>query len=107
MWEASPSGANMGIVPISSFIPVTVTRSNQTDLEPLPMERAENSSRAGDETYSPSEKSDDSEEESGEDEGIEVASDETTDDPAPQIVAPEIVAPGGERQESGGVNLFA
>ena len=92
----------MGIVPISSFIPVSVTRSSKTDLEPLPTERAENSSRADEETYSPSEKSEDSEEDSGEDEGVEIASDEVIEDPVPQIAAPE-----SESQESGGVSFFA
>lgn len=97
----------MGIVPISSFIPVTVIRSNQTDLEPLPMERAESTAKAGDETYTPSGSSEDSEEGSGEDEGIEAASDETAEDPPPQIAAPEIATPEVESQESGGVNFFA
>jgi hypothetical protein len=103
----------MGIVPISSFIPVTVTRSNQTALEPLPMERAENTAKAGDETYTPSGSSEGEledeagGEDSGEDEGIEAASDETTEESAPQIAAPEIAIPEAENQESGGVNFFA
>jgi hypothetical protein len=44
----------MGITPITNFIPLTIASSMKKDLEPLPMERAENSARAGDETYSPS-----------------------------------------------------
>jgi len=102
----------MGIVPISSFIPVTVTRSNQTALEPLPMERAENSAKAGDETYTPSGSSEGEledeagEEESGDekpgDECIEAAADETIDDPLPQVSSPE-----DESLALGGVNFFA
>jgi hypothetical protein len=44
----------MGITPITSLIPIMVSRAVPADLEPMPMERVENSSRAGDETYSPS-----------------------------------------------------
>jgi hypothetical protein len=45
----------MGITPISNLIPLPIGRALQADLEPMPMERVENSSRTGDETYSPSE----------------------------------------------------
>ena len=44
----------MGISPIANIAPLTFARSIQGDLEPLPMERVENSARAGDETYTPS-----------------------------------------------------
>lgn len=44
----------MGITPIISLTPLPLTRSIGSDLEPLPMERVENSARTGDETYSPS-----------------------------------------------------
>jgi hypothetical protein len=44
----------MGISPITNLIPLSVARPVQSALEPLPMERVENSARIGDETYSPS-----------------------------------------------------
>jgi hypothetical protein len=44
----------MGITPITNLTPLTPERAIQADLEPLPMQRVENSSRTGDETYSPS-----------------------------------------------------
>jgi hypothetical protein len=44
----------MGITPIINLTPLPLARSLQADLDPLPMERVENSARAGDETYSPS-----------------------------------------------------
>ena len=44
----------MGITPITSLIPLQIARDVQADLEPLPMERVENSASTGDETYSPS-----------------------------------------------------
>ena len=52
--QALPAGSNMGISPIANLAPLTSARSIQGDLEPLPMERVENSARAGDETYTPS-----------------------------------------------------
>ncbi|HXR38150.1 MAG TPA: hypothetical protein VN776_03630 [Terracidiphilus sp.] len=44
----------MGISPITNLTPLPVARAIQADLDPLPMERVENSARTGDETYSPS-----------------------------------------------------
>ena len=44
----------MGIAPITNLIPLSQTRTVQGTLEPVPMERVENSARTGDETYSPS-----------------------------------------------------
>ena len=44
----------MGMTPISNLTPLSITRSIEADLEPLPMARVENSARTGDETYSPS-----------------------------------------------------
>jgi hypothetical protein len=44
----------MGITPITGLTPLPLARSIQADLDPLPMERVENSPRTGDETYSPS-----------------------------------------------------
>jgi hypothetical protein len=46
--------AQMGITPITSLTPLPLARSIEAELEPLPMERVENSARTGDETYSPS-----------------------------------------------------
>jgi hypothetical protein len=44
----------MGITPIVNLAPLPPTRAVEKELEPLPMERVENTARAGDETYSPS-----------------------------------------------------
>jgi hypothetical protein len=44
----------MGITPIINLALLPLTRTIGSDLEPLPMERVENSARTGDETYSPS-----------------------------------------------------
>ena len=44
----------MGITPITTLTPLPLSRALQADLDPLPMERVENSARTGDETYSPS-----------------------------------------------------
>ena len=44
----------MGITPITNLIPLPTGRVIPSGLEPLPMERIENSARTGDETYSPS-----------------------------------------------------
>jgi hypothetical protein len=44
----------MGITPITNLMPLPSTLSIERELEPLPMERVENSARTGDETYSPS-----------------------------------------------------
>jgi hypothetical protein len=44
----------MGISPIVSLAPLPVTRTLDADVEPVSMERVENSARTGDETYSPS-----------------------------------------------------
>jgi hypothetical protein len=43
----------MGITPIVNLNPLPVAPIIERDLEPLPMERVENSARTGDETYSP------------------------------------------------------
>ncbi|HEY6848843.1 MAG TPA: hypothetical protein VI320_21920 [Terracidiphilus sp.] len=44
----------MGIVPITNLIPLPTSRAIPAGLEPLPMERIENSARTKDEAYSPS-----------------------------------------------------
>jgi hypothetical protein len=43
----------MGITPITGLTPLPLARTLQADLDPLPMERVENSPRTADETYSP------------------------------------------------------
>ena len=100
----------MGIVPITGFIPISNSNSVKNDLDPMPMERAEPSSRAGDdEKYSPSSKSEeDAEDDAGEDEVVEVASDETMDDLFLEGVgqSEEIEDPATTLQPAS-VNLFA
>jgi hypothetical protein len=44
----------MGIVPITNLIPLPTGRAIPLGLEPLPMERVENSARTKDDAYSPS-----------------------------------------------------
>jgi|HubBroStandDraft_1064217.scaffolds.fasta_scaffold31159_4 hypothetical protein len=44
----------MGIAPITNLTPLHLARAIQADLDPLPMQRVENSPRTADETYSPS-----------------------------------------------------
>jgi hypothetical protein len=44
----------MGISPIITLTPLPLVSSIEREFEPLPMQRVENSARAGDETYSPS-----------------------------------------------------
>jgi hypothetical protein len=44
----------MGISPISNLFPLPESHAIQADLEPVPMQRVENSPRTGDETYSSS-----------------------------------------------------
>jgi hypothetical protein len=41
------------MTPISNLTPLSITRSIEAELEPLPMARVENSARTRDETYSP------------------------------------------------------
>jgi hypothetical protein len=53
-WEVMQAGGNMGITPITYLTPLPLPRSLQAELDPLPMERVENSARTGDEKYSPS-----------------------------------------------------
>jgi hypothetical protein len=76
-------GANMGITPITNLTPLAVTRAIQADLDPLPMQRVENSPRTADETYSPSngKSARGSEDDASEDDLDEIA-DESPDEPA-------------------------
>lgn len=63
----------MGITPITNLLPLPQARNVERGIEPLPMERVENSSRAGDETYSPSQRkpSRGSEDDASDDEDLE------------------------------------
>jgi hypothetical protein len=67
----------MGISSISNLPPLAISRSSESVMEPLPMQRVESSARAGDETYHPSKQKssrgaeDGSEEESAEDQAAE------------------------------------
>jgi len=58
-WKALEPAFNrerlkMGITPITNLNPLPLIRSVESDFEPLPMERVENSARTGDEKYTPS-----------------------------------------------------
>jgi hypothetical protein len=46
-WEVMQAGGNMGITPITYLTPLPLARSLQADLDPLPMERVENSASNG------------------------------------------------------------
>ena len=72
----------MGITPIINLAPLPVARSVQSDMDPLPMERVENSSRTGDETYSPGggKSARGSEDDAREESAFESASDEESDE---------------------------
>jgi hypothetical protein len=78
----------MGIAPITGLIPLSQARTVKTDLEPVPMERVENSARTGDESYSPSNgkpgrgSEDDAEEEGPEDASFESTMEEAEKQPA-------------------------
>ena len=84
----------MGITPITNLIPLQVVRALKSDLEPLPMERVENSSRTGDETYSSSNgqsnrgsEDDASEDDAAEDDLMEDALDEPSYQSSPETTA--------------------
>ena len=79
----------MGITPITSLIPLQAVRALKSDLEPLPMERVENSSRAGDETYSSSngQSNRGSEDDAAEDDLMEDALDEPSYQSSPETTA--------------------
>lgn len=73
----------MGITPITNLTPLPLARSIQADIEPLPMERVENSARTGDETYSPSGgKSARGSEDDASDDDLEQLDDEVGSEPA-------------------------
>jgi hypothetical protein len=82
----------MGIAPITGLIPLSQARTVQGTLEPLPMERVENTSRTGDETYSPSngKSAGGSEDDTGEEEldSFELASDEEAADASVAVIEP-------------------
>lgn len=82
----------MGITSITNLVPLQNTRALQAGLDPRPMDRVENSSRIGDETYSPSNgqsargsEDDAPEDEAGED-GLDDPGDEPIEEPIPSSV---------------------
>jgi len=83
----------MGMTPISNLTPLSITRSIEADLEPLPMARVENSARSGDETYSPSNGSsapspdDDSSEDDATEDTFQSSAGEDEADPAAHTAA--------------------
>ena len=94
----------MGITPISNLAPLPLARSVQADLEPLPMERVENSARTGDETYSPSggKSARGSEDDTSEDDASEDNIDQLEDD-----AGSEPAAPSREAGQPRSVSFFA
>jgi hypothetical protein len=86
----------MGITPITNLTPLPILRPVEKDLGLPPMERVENSTRTGDETYSPSEgrSADDSEDE------FEYAA---TEDEAELEAKAQVLDNGQKRQ----INFFA
>jgi hypothetical protein len=97
-------GANMGITPITNLTPLSVARAIQADLDPLPMQRVENSPRTGDETYSPSNgksargsADDASDGEAAEDDLDEIASE----------FSEEAASPSSETGQPGSISFFA
>jgi hypothetical protein len=97
-------GATMGISPITNLMPLSVARAVQADLDPLPMQRVENSPRTADETYSPSNgqsgrgsADDASDGDAAEDDLGEVA-DDSADEPA---------NPSSEAGQPGPISFFA
>lgn len=68
----------MGISPIANITALTPDRRIESDLEPLPMARVENSATTRDETYSPSQgKSSRGSEDDGSEDDFDDLSDET------------------------------
>jgi hypothetical protein len=87
-------GAIMGITRITNLLPLPVARAIQADLDPLPMQRVENSPRTADETYSPSNgqsargSADDSSGRDAVEDDLDEMADESADEPAnPSSVA--------------------
>jgi hypothetical protein len=90
----------MGIGPITSLTPLPIARSIQADLDPLPIDRVENSARAGDETYSPS----GGKSARGSEDDVSAQDDlEDTEGEA----AVEISGPSSEASQPGSISFFA
>lgn len=94
----------MGISPITNLIPLRVARPIQAALEPLPMERVENSARIGDETCSPSrgKSARGSEDEATEERTLEDAPDDPRDESGV-----EQTKQSNEISQSGTISFFA
>jgi hypothetical protein len=89
----------MGITSITSLTPLSVARAIQADLDPLPMQRVENSPKTGDKTYSPSngESTRGSADDAPEDD-MEDFADESADEPP---------NPSGNASQTGPISFFA
>jgi hypothetical protein len=83
----------MGITPIVNLTPLPLTRAVEKVLDPLPMERVEDTSRTGDETYSPSNQNsargaeDDGSEENGAEEEFQNLAGEDEEQPSTEPAA--------------------
>ena len=88
----------MGITPIVNLTPLPLTRAVEKALDPLPMEKVEDTSRTGNETYSPSQQGsprgaeddgpeDDGSEDDGSDEVFENLADENEEPPSTETPA--------------------
>jgi hypothetical protein len=89
----------MGITPITNLTPLPVARAIQADLEPLPMQRVENSPRIGDETYSPSNgKSARGSADDAPEDDLDDGADGSAEEPA---------NPSGEPGQTSAISLFA
>ncbi|MGD0522373.1 MAG: hypothetical protein ABSA48_14035 [Terracidiphilus sp.] len=89
----------MGITPITNLTELPLPRSVESELEPLPMARVENTARTGDETYSPS---------SGKSaRGSEDNESEDQLDDLPDDTAAESTAPPAGKNQTSQISFFA
>jgi len=94
----------MGITPITNLTPLPMARAIQADLDPLPMQRVENSPRTADETYSPSNgksdrgSADDASDGDAAQDDLDEIADESADEPA---------SPLSEARQPGPISFFA
>jgi hypothetical protein len=97
-------GATMGITPITNLMPLSVARAIQPDLDPLPMQRVENSPRTADETYSPNNgqsargSADDASDGDAAEDDLDEMAGESADEPA---------NPSSEASQPGPISFFA
>jgi len=98
----------MGITAITNLIPLQVARALKSDLEPMPMERVENSSRTGDETYSPSNQQSTrgSEDDASEEDDSEDAFDDSSTEPSTETNTETKTSPAVPSQTSP-ISFFA